>query len=60
MEQEILARLHGVLIIAKAGQAIGDEVIQRLQGIGSGHRPAKRLKVAEVVAKVRRDQRHHR
>jgi hypothetical protein len=59
VEQERRAGLHGILIIAETRQADGYETRERLQRIGARYRPAKFLKLAEVIAEALLDQRHH-
>ena len=49
MKQKILARLHRVLIIAKLRQGVVDKILQGLQRLGAGHRPAKARQIAKVA-----------
>jgi hypothetical protein len=41
VEKEVFPGLHGVLPGAEVGQALVDEVIKHLQGLGAGDGPAK-------------------
>ena len=49
MEQERRVGLHGILIIAEMRQGVGDEAVQRGEGIGPGYRPGEIFRCAKMV-----------
>ena len=59
MIEEGVALAHRILIVTEAGKTRRDEMVQRLQRIGTRHRPAKGRKITEVIGKAGGHHVHH-
>lgn len=60
MVEEVFFDLHSVLPGAEVGQAVLDEVLKHLQGLGTGDGPAKAFQGSKVVAVMAPHFLHHR